>query len=201
MMRKIGLILIALIIALGGSGVAYASWNDTLQASGAIEVEDCWVDFCSVSSNDPCQTPDPGTDPAKHVAKTEAKIKDGCRRCRCTCFYRPNTLLVTITNAYPSYQPTVEFGVKAYARWSCAQLAGIEIDGTEAEPGEPFPLYDGKLFVTVNPPLTIYPCHCACGCETGNMTIHVEQSAEECKTKCNSYKFKVTMYYNFTCCQ
>ena len=196
-MRKIGLLLIALIIALGCSGVGYASWNNSLQAGGTVEVDDCWVEYCDFESNDPGEELDPpGYE--KHVASTEVKIKQGYKRCYCWCFSRPNTLTVTVTNAYPCYQPRVKFWVKAYAYYHCAQLCGIKINGTDAESGEPAPLYGGDLIVTVNPPETITPCKCGqCQCTQGNMTIHVEQSAQQCHT----YEFKVTMYYKFTCCQ
>lgn len=194
--------MIVLIIGLGSCGVGYASWNDTLQAKGTIEVDDCWVEFKSVQSNDPGETPDPGYD--KHVASTEAKINNGYKTCWCWCFHRSNKLVVTVNNAYPSYQPTVDFWVKAYARWSCAQLQevyinGVKINGTVVAPGEvvyQVHLYDGELVVTVNPPQSIQPCHC----EQGDITIHVEQDADQCRTDCSSYKFTVKMCYEFTCC-
>jgi hypothetical protein len=186
-MRKIRLLAIALIIAFGFCGVGYASWNNALQAEGTVQVEDCWVEYCCAESNDPGMTIDPDYD--KHVASTEVKIKQGCKQCHCWCFSRPNTLTVTVTNAYPSYHPTVDFWVKAYAYHHSARLCGIKINCTNAEPGEPVPLYGGDLIVTVNPPQTIPPCHCA----QGNMTIHVEQSAQQCHT----YTFTVTMYYGF----
>jgi hypothetical protein len=195
-MRKIGLLSIALIIALGFGGVGYASWNDTLQAKGTVEVEDCWVEYCKVESNDSGETIDPDYD--KHVASTEVEINQGYKHCHCWSFSRPNTITVTVTNAYPSYHPTVDFWVKAYAYYHCAQLCGIKINGTEVAAGETVPLYGGDLLVTVNPPETIPPCNCGqCQCTQGNMNIHVEQSAQQCHT----YTFTVTMYYRFTCCQ
>ena len=188
-MRKIGLLIIALIIAFGCSGVAYASWNNTLQAKGTVEVDDCWIEYCKAESNDSGMTIDPDYD--KHVGSTEVKIKQGCKQCWCWCFSRPNTLTVTVTNAYPSYHPTVDFWVKAYAYYHSAHLVGMKINGTNVTPGKPVDL--GYLVVTVNPPETVSPCKCACQCTKGNMTIHVEQDAEQCHT----YTFTVTMYYNF----
>ena len=187
-MRKIGLLSIALIIALGCSGFGYASWNDTLQAGGTVEVDDCWVEFTDFESNDPGEELDPpGYE--KHVASTEVEIKQGYKHCWCWCFSRPNTLVVTVTNSYPSYQPTVDFWIKAYAYYHPASLVSMKIDGKSVNPGEEVPLYNGDLVVTVNPPQTIGPCNC----EKGNITIHIEQSAQQCHT----YTFTVTMYYSF----
>lgn len=190
-MQKIGLLSIVLIIALGFCGVGYAQWNHTLQAQGTVEVDDCWVEFDSYQSNDSGEAKDPGY--TKHVASTEVEIKRGYKRCWCWCFSRQNTLVVTVENAYPSYQPTVDFWIKAYSRYHPAQLVCMKINGTPVAAGEEFPLYDDEsrvvLVVTVNPPQTIGPCHC----EKGDITIHVEQDADECHT----YKFTVTMYYSF----
>lgn len=184
-MRKIGLLIIALIIALGCSGVAYASWTNTLQAGGTVEVDDCWVEYCRAWSNDPGTTIDPGK--PQHVASTEAKINQGYKRCWYWCFSRPNTLWITVTNGYPCYQSSVDFEVKAYAHYHCGHLESMKINGACVEPGKPVDL--GDLVVTVSPPQTISPCQSG----KGNMTIHVEQSAKQCST----YTFTVTTYYSF----
>ena len=184
-MRKIGLLSIALIIAMGCSGFGYASWNDTLQATGTVEVDDCWVEYTSAESDDPGETPDPGY--TKHVASTEVEIKRGYKRCWCWYFSRQNTLVVTVTDAYPCYQPTVDFWIKAYSRYHPACLVCMKINGTYATPGVPLDL--GDLIVTVDPPQEISPCQCG----QGDITIHVKQDAEQCHT----YKFTVTMYYSF----
>jgi len=190
-MKRIGLLLTALAIALVCCGVGYASsWNHTLPAKGMVddcwvEVDDCWVEFESAKSNDPGKTIDPGYD--KHIASTEVSIKNGCKRVGCWHFSQQDTLVVTVTNAYPSYQPTVDFWVKAYARHHYAHLVRTEINGTCATPGKPVDL--GDLSVTVNPPQKIDARQSG----KGNMTIHVEQSARRYHT----YKFTVIMYYGF----
>lgn len=184
-MRKIGLLLIAVTIALGCCGVGFAAWSQTLEAGGTVEVEDCWVEYCRAESNDPGETIDP--DKPQHVASTEVEIKRGYKHCQCWCFSRYNKLIVTVDNAYPCYQPTVDFWVKAHSRWHSAHLDCLKINDTEVTPGDPVDL--GDIVVTVDPPETIDPCHC----EKGNIILHVEQSA----MKCHTYEFTVTMCYNF----
>lgn len=187
-MRKLGLLLIAFTIALGCCGVGFASWNDwneTLEAGGTVEVDDCWVEYTSAKSNDAGETIDPDYD--KHVASTEVEIKRGYKQCQCWCFSRYNKLVVTVDNAYPCYHPTVDFWAKANSRWHSAHLVGLKINDTAVTPGEPFDL--GDLTVTVNPPETITPCQCG----KGDISLHVEQSAEYYHT----YEFTVTMCYNF----
>lgn len=67
-MKKIGLICLALVIALGTVGVGLAQWNETLDISGVATTGELDVQFSQQKSNDPppngmddAQPPDPPT--------------------------------------------------------------------------------------------------------------------------------------------
>ena len=92
-MKKIVLICMALVIALGAVGVGYALWSDSLFIQGTIETGE--VDVCIVS----IASDDVGLDPGytKDVASTSVSIVD-CK-----------TATITVTGAYPCYQNFVHF--------------------------------------------------------------------------------------------
>lgn len=96
-MKKIGLICLALVLALGSLGVGYALWSDSLYIEGTVNTGD--VDVCVISVSDDDSSHqfnwDPGYD--KDVASTQATIID--------C----NHVTVTVTDAYPSYENFVHF--------------------------------------------------------------------------------------------
>jgi len=191
--KRVGLILIAVIIGLGCCGVSYACWNNTWWShtwwNHTAHADDCSVEFESAESNDPGYTIDPGYD--KHVAKTTVKINNR-RWYRCWGSDLQDKLIVTVCNAYPCYQPTVDYWVKVESQKYCAKLTRIKINGDVVAAGEEVPVYHGDLVVTVNPPQKIEPCDSA----SGNITIHVKQQAEQSHT----YKFTVTMDYECITC-
>jgi hypothetical protein len=195
-MKKVGLLFIALIVAMGLCGVGYAHGNNNWgHKDKKIELWDCRVVFESASSNDPGVTIDPGYD--KHVASTEASIGEtdnNLKNCCClpSCLPTRN-LIITVNNAYPCYESTVDYTIKAMSQCMCAELSSININGIELTPQQAGQLVDlGAFEVTVNPPQTIMPCNS----EDGDITIHIKQSAAQCHT----YQFAVTMYYQFKCC-
>lgn len=95
-MKKLLLICLALVLAVGTMGVGYALWSDSLYIQGTIETGE--IDFCiaSVASDDV------GLDPGyqKDVASTTVEILD-CHHAR-----------VTVNNAYPCYENYVHFTVQ-----------------------------------------------------------------------------------------
>ena len=191
--KKVGLILIAVIIGLGSCGVTYACWNNTWWShwwwNHRVYASDCNVKFESAYSNDAGSSTDPYYD--KHVAKTTVKINKKSWY-RCWGSNSQDKLIVTVCNAYPCYEPTISYKVKVESRKYGAKLDDVKIDGTEVIPGDKVYLYDGKLVVTVNPPQEIQRGDSA----SGNIIIHVEQSAEQNHT----YQFTVTMEYECTTC-
>lgn len=214
---KIGLLLIALTIALSSMGVSYACWKNGGWSYGwsnrgwsnhgwsnhgwsnrgwsnygwnyRVQCEDCQVEFMSANSSDPGATIDPSYD--KHVASTEVSISNGSNSCQCYYNYTLNKLVVTVDNAYPSYLPTVYYQLKSESNRYCANITDIKIDEDPMIAGVPY-LYQGAIVVAVNPPQIIRPCQPA----SGNMTIHIEQEAEQRHT----YEFTVTMGYECIPC-
>lgn len=92
-MKKIGLICLALVLALGSMGVGYALWSDSLYLEGTIETGEVDTAIVSVASDDA------GIDPGynKDVASTVVAIVDS------------KTATVTITDGYPSYSNYIHF--------------------------------------------------------------------------------------------
>lgn len=189
---KLGLICMAVVIALSSTAVAYAQWSDSLTASGTVTVEGCWVQFTNAESNDSGETIDPGYN--KNVGCTEVEKEACCMRLwrhRC-CL--PKKLVVTVTNGYPCYHSTVDYTIKAVSLCRQAELAGIKVNCEEVERGEEVDLGWGTVVVT--PPETIPPCNsiCYCNSDDGAITVHADQDAAQGET----YKVVVDIYYIFT---
>ena len=92
-MKKIGLICLTLVLALGAMGVGYALWFDTLYLDGTVETGEVDTAIVSIASDDV------GIDPGynKDVASTVVAIVDS------------KTATVTITDGYPSYSNWIHF--------------------------------------------------------------------------------------------
>ena len=109
---KVGIICLALVLALGILGVGFAAWSETLYVRGNVETGHVDVEFVEVLSSDP-----PGIDDTtlqldggfpylkiqqqdKDVGTTTATIND------------TKSATVTITNGYPCYTVWVIFYVR-----------------------------------------------------------------------------------------
>ena len=107
-MKKIGLLAMVLVMALGGLGIGYAHWSETLTMSGTAETGDINPYFSCIAANDDWLTQlDPygwgqwnygsglweGARKTKHIGRT------------CLAGGTPNQgdLIMTVTNAYPTY--------------------------------------------------------------------------------------------------
>jgi hypothetical protein len=123
-MKRIGLISLALVLALGTLGVAYAMWYDTLEIEGTISTGEVIVKFDSqydndpeTGANDPCEEgewifPVDG-DPYWYggrynkdyasVGSTYNNPLDGKANHKAT---------ITVLNAYPSYWASVLWDIK-----------------------------------------------------------------------------------------
>jgi hypothetical protein len=53
-MKKIGLLLMALVVAIGGLGVGYAMWEDSVYMFGTVETGNVCVIFDGACTDDPC---------------------------------------------------------------------------------------------------------------------------------------------------
>jgi hypothetical protein len=92
-MKKIGLICLVLVLAVGALGVSYALWSDSLFLEGTVETGEVEVCIVSIASDDV------GIDPGhnKDVGWVETQIVD--------C----NTATITIHDGYPCYETYIHF--------------------------------------------------------------------------------------------
>jgi hypothetical protein len=119
MKKKIGLISMMLVLALGAMGLGYASWTDTLYISGTVATSDVCVKFIPPAfSLDPPDLGDPPTNydwtcystnmSGRHVYGTwpgEGDSKDvGSTSAN---IIAPDTVEVTLDNVYPCYFTTI----------------------------------------------------------------------------------------------
>jgi len=194
---KTGIVCLALLLALGATGITYAQWSDTVFISGTVQTGEFNDPFSWVVSNDngaeetiaPHGLIDPGDnglDPSepqaagspclrydKDVALTTVSLDD------------PFNITATLSNAYPCYHPTIFYGIV-----NCGTIPGaivsISVDENAATPDveDNIP----ELTVTVT---GIYEGQVIDVGEDviGDLEIHVEQSAAECHT----YTIRVTI--------
>lgn len=138
-MKKIGLICLAIVVALGGLGAAYAMWSDTVDITTTVNTGSVEVELVAQKSNDPGPhgTPD---DPRSYFvgsldpAGGHQGMGDGYwggignpldptnwtwygtlyekNVASCDCLFDEDELTITIDNGYPCYGPDVAFGVQ-----------------------------------------------------------------------------------------
>jgi len=120
-MKKIGLLILALVLALGALGVGYASWTDTITINGSVSTGDVCLCITQTGAHapftlDPCGTGhlDPNglystCDPLYFSDQEPAETKDVA--CTDVTWVDCNTLGVTVTNGYPYYASGVDFTV------------------------------------------------------------------------------------------
>ncbi len=65
-MKKIGLLCLALVLALGALGISYATWSDNVTIEQTVKTGEFKVGVADMGTNDEGISPDPGYD--KHVA-------------------------------------------------------------------------------------------------------------------------------------
>jgi len=116
-MKKVGLLIIALVVALGGLGVGYAMWSDTINVVGSVETGDVCIQWLTYDDSDMCigtegdrpvGTVVPGADPKFPVGNDRYWDKNVA--CTEIAYYEDelgnidyNTLIITVYNAYPGY--------------------------------------------------------------------------------------------------
>jgi hypothetical protein len=111
-MKKIGLVIFALIIALGSIGIGYAMWSDEITVSGEVYTAEVCIEFVDFyRSSDPCYQPsgapaissDLTCDPGFLNIRDVPEYKDvGCTHVDIDD-EDPKVALVTLYNTYPCY--------------------------------------------------------------------------------------------------
>lgn len=116
-MKKIGLICLAVVLAVGALGIGFAHWSQTLFIEGTVETGELIVGIRDNGVNDPGL--DPGFDRVKSeqvyydkdvASITSTNVDEKCKHTNPainngveTQYYHKE--VITITNAYPSYAP------------------------------------------------------------------------------------------------
>jgi len=153
-MKRIGLICLALVFALGGLGVAYAAWTDDVTITQTVETGELCVGVRDVGTNDdPGDTDgvansdgtgydkDPGaywigsgwrlTFGDKDVAS--ATSANGTAKCVKGGVQYFDSVTETISNAYPSYAPRIELefancgSIPVDVFWSTTASGDVEL--------------------------------------------------------------------------
>ncbi|MDH4367180.1 MAG: hypothetical protein OEV57_03470 [Dehalococcoidia bacterium] len=131
-MKKIGLICLALVLALGALGMGYALWWDQITIVGSVETGTVNVEIIDQKSNDP--TGAGNLDPAGGHMPLGDGVWGGFQFnneppipssewywlsttydkdvASCDCIFGPDWLRATMFNVYPSYGPDVAFSVQ-----------------------------------------------------------------------------------------
>jgi predicted ribosomally synthesized peptide with SipW-like signal peptide len=112
-MKKIGLLLLALVIALGALGVGYAKWTDSVNIVGQVNTGTLILGIADAGTNDSGTTADPNCLPGvntegKNVASAES-TNDGSQVTACAGYYK--SITETFKNVYPYYSPGVKIQI------------------------------------------------------------------------------------------
>jgi len=133
-MKKIGILCLALVLALGSLGIGFAHWSDQLYVEGTVETGEVLIGFVEQESDDDgvpgLKAPDDnGDDPlnttgvpecapclerGKPVASTTCALSEQKTHCDGTDAYHGDPpvaqyelMKITMDNVYPQYNPTV----------------------------------------------------------------------------------------------
>lgn len=173
-MKKIALLCLALVLALGALGVGYSMWDKTLTINGTVNTGEVNACFTTAVSNDPGTTIDPGKD--KHVGSTEVFCNDPGEEGNPFHACQQN-ILVVVTNGYPCYESTVNFTVD--------NIGTIPVK------------VQSMTITNPNPEITVTWTGPAIGTQIepgqhapGDIHVHVEQSAAEL----TPYTFSAEIY-------
>lgn len=172
-MRKVVIIILALVVALSALPITFAcgggwNWNWWWQPQKPVYCcpENCKLIFTSVSTGD--------NEDIKDVGDTTACI---------TCCGK--TLTITIDNAYPGYEGIVDFCVKNTGSMA-ATITGITIDNHNP----------GYLQIDLTEAIQIGTVICPCTTQCGQLVIGGIPQED---TQNRTFTFDITIDYNCTC--
>jgi len=108
-MKKIGLLALALVLALGALGVGYAMWTDTVTINGTVNTGDLILGVADMGTNDPNDgSPDPQCGPGHNEEKKDVAYFEsinGTPTADCQGYYE--SITETFNHVYPYYGPSV----------------------------------------------------------------------------------------------
>jgi len=201
-MKKIGLLCLALVLALGSLGFAYAKWSDTVTISKTITTDDVRVswgtwtpwDDCLDASNDynldlDKLYPPEGTDPVITWVRVDKDV--GCT----SVTMDGDSLVVTVTCAYPLYYGDIEVEFcnlgsvpvklqsitpEAIGGWSIASKPWFTGEGSD--------ICDGAIWVNATDGVgtQIDPGYDQC------KAASVKWVVQQCASQSTTYQFRIT---------
>ncbi|MBA7684343.1 hypothetical protein ES703_92736 [subsurface metagenome] len=139
-MKKAMGMFVALILALGMSGLAYATWSETLMISGTVNTGTVDVEWSEVDNWD-------NEAPGKDVSwiACEIDVDD------------PNLLHVTVTNAYPSigyYNEVVIHNAGTIP----VHIYDVVVSNPNPDKVEVDISYQDEMGDPIEPPVQLHPC-------------------------------------------
>jgi len=120
-MKKIALLILAVVLALGTLGVGYAKWTDSVSVKANVGTDSVGICFDSIFTSDPCTIGGPGTGtvdqgglgstcvPLVFSRRAPAEQKDVA--CTSAAALDCHTMSVTVNNAYPYYEASVDWSI------------------------------------------------------------------------------------------
>jgi hypothetical protein len=118
--KKTGILILVLILALGALGIGYAAWSETLTIQGEASIGSSDIAIANMSATDNNAA---GDDPGTFGVAPSTGEQD--------------TITVTLANGYPGYVGTLEFDVvNATGNSIPNKIDFVRVDGTDY-PGSP----------------------------------------------------------------
>lgn len=169
-MKKIGIICLALVLAVGSLGVGYAMWDKTLYIEGTVytgEVNAVWTSAFNFDPPGPPVSYDPNLDGSrkdKDVGSTTVSGLD------------TQTLVVTIDNGYPSYFNDIQVEFTNTGTIP-VKIQSITITASNFTLASAYGANDGEVWIAFVDGIgtQLDPGDTA----ASSFKIHVEQSAEQ----------------------
>lgn len=169
-MKKIGLICLALVLALGTVGVGYAHWSKNLYIEGTVNTGEVNLEIISVASDD--IGIDPGKD--KDVASTAVQIDP----------LDDQRVIITVDNGYPCYYNYVHFTVHNNGTIP-VKLQSVTVTSAPPE-------------ITVSGWDTIGEQVDPCTNKDNTIYFHIEQSADELATYTFTVEFYYVQWNEYS---
>ena len=138
-MKKFGLLLLAVVLALGTLGVGYAMWYEDLYIEGTVYTGEVYGYWTACYCFDPGLDPNPdGSNKGKDVGSTTCTIDPT----------DPRILYITVQNGYPCYwnDCEVEYTIGGTVP---VHIEDIIIEPLNYDPASGYMADDGDLWVSV----------------------------------------------------
>ena len=159
-MKKIGLLVMALVLSMGMLGVGYAMWSETLIITGTVTTGEVDVDFSQYSNDSgthegyaggnvtagSLDPKEPGTWDPETLTWSENRELKNIASTNCN-LGTENTLTITVDNGYPCYFGSVLFDIDNIGSIPVKVLSVKLISVSE-----------NLTDITLTTPLTLVPC-------------------------------------------